>query len=352
MKKTLARLALISFALIASACNNATGSTEQSTSASIPSTSSSSLDVSTTSSSSSDAGKDFVNNQLSIPNGLKIYFKEQGARIDKIEFAGKQIAKDGFTVGRVANRIAKGEFTLNGTKYTVTKNDGNNSLHGGGRNWQGAFANANWTKVEQDYRHIKFKIVSADLDNGYPGEMTMFVTYTLSEDGTLSIEYSATTTLDTLCNPTNHLFISINGNSNYDNIKLQVAASNYTPLSNKLPTGEVKSVVGTQFDYINEKAFESAKSYDDNYVLDKAKDTFGKAATLTGTQLGIKVDVYTDRPGMQLYKEPNNGGICLETQMLPDAINHPEFDKYGTTILRAGETFTSKTAYQFTLLEK
>ena len=345
MKKTLARLALISFALIASACNNATGSTEQSTSNSIPSTSSSSLDVSTASSNSSDTGKDFVNNQLSIPNGLKIYFKEQGARIDKIEFAGKQIAKDGFTVGRVANRIAKGEFTLNGTKYTVTKNDGNNSLHGGGRSWQGPFAQANWTKVEQDYRHIKFKIVSADLDNGYPGEMTMFVTYTLSEDGALTIDYSATTTKDTLCNPTNHLFIDINGNRSYSNLKLQVAASNYTPLQNQLPTGEVKSVAGTQFDYINEKTFDSEKSYDDNYVLDKEKGTFGKVATLTGTQ--YKVEVSTDRPGLQLYKEPNNGGICLETQMLPDAINHPEFDKYGTTILRAGETFTSKTTYHF-----
>ena len=358
MKKTLARLALISFALIASACNNATGSTEQSTSNSIPSTSSSSLGVSTTSSSSSDTGKDFVNNQLSIPNGLKIYFKEQGARIDKIEFAGKQIAKDGFTVGRVANRIAKGEFTLNGTKYTVTKNDGNNSLHGGGRTWQGPFATANWTKVEQDYRHIKFKIVSADLDNGYPGEMTMFVTYTLSEDGALTIDYSATTTKDTLCNPTNHLFIDVNGNAdrNYRNINLQINADNYTPVNNsneKLPTGAIASVSGTQFDYTTEKAFDGSKNYDDNYVLNQVNpaDSLTRAAILTGTQLGVRVEVFTDRPGMQLYKD-GSGNICLETQMLPDAINHPEFDKYGTTILRAGETFTSKTAYQFTLLEK
>ena len=174
--------------------------------------------------------------------------------------------------------------------------------------------------------------------------MKMFVTYTLSETGELSIEYSATTTQDTLCNPTNHLFIDINGSRSYSNVKLQVAGSNYTPLQNQIPTGEVKSVSGTKFDYIDEKAFKSSESYDDNYVLDKEKGAFGKAATLTGTQ--YKVDVYTDRPGLQLYKD-GSGNICLETQMMPDAINHPEFDKYGTTVLKAGETFTSKTTYHF-----
>ena len=346
MKKILARLALISFALITAACGNKGSSSETSSSVE-PSISS---DTSTPSSSSlapSSSDPKIVDNQLSAANGLKVYFKEQGARIDKIEFDGKQIAKDGFTVGRVANRIAGGKFTLNGTQYSVTKNDGNNSLHGGGRQWQGPFATANWKKEEQTINSIKYSIVSQDKDNGYPGEMKMFVTYTLSETGELSIEYSATTTQDTLCNPTNHLFIDINGSRSYSNVKLQVAGSNYTPLQNQIPTGEVKSVSGTKFDYIDEKAFKSSESYDDNYVLDKEKGAFGKAATLTGTQ--YKVDVYTDRPGLQLYKD-GSGNICLETQMMPDAINHPEFDKYGTTVLKAGETFTSKTTYHFSKL--
>ena len=346
MKKLLGRIALISFALITAACGGNNKSSEQSTS-SIESTSEPSASSSSTPFPSTTSDPKIVNNQLTAANGLKVNFKEQGARIDKIEFDGKQIAKDGFTVGRVANRIKGGQFTLNGTQYTVTKNDGNNSLHGGGRSWQGPFATANWTKEEQTVNSIKFSIVSQDKDNGYPGEMKMYVTYTLSDDGALSIEYSATTTKDTLCNPTNHLFIDINGNRSYSNVKLQVAASNYTPLQNQLPTGEVKSVAGTQFDYINEKTFDSSKNYDDNYVLDKTKDTFGKAASLTGTQ--YKVEVSTDRPGLQLYKD-GSGNICLETQMMPDAINHPEFDKYGTTILRAGETFTSKTTYQFSKL--
>lgn len=343
MKKILARLALISFALITAACGNKGSSSETSSSVG----SSISSDTSTPSSNSlapTSSDPKIVDNQLSAANGLKVYFKEQGARIDKIEFDGKQIAKDGFTVGRVANRIAGGKFTLNGTQYSVTKNDGNNSLHGGGRSWQGPFATTNWKKEEQTINSIKYSIVSQDKDNGYPGEMKMFVTYTLSETGELSIEYSATTTQDTLCNPTNHLFIDINGSRSYSNVKLQVAGSNYTPLQNQLPTGEVKSVSGTKFDYIDEKAFKSSESYDDNYVLDKDKGAFGKAATLTGTQ--YKVDVYTDRPGLQLYKD-GNGNICLETQMMPDAINHPEFDKYGTTVLKAGETFTSKTTYHF-----
>ena len=346
MKKILARLALISFALITAACGNKGSSSETSSSVE-PSISSDTSTPSSNSLAPSSSDPKIVDNQLSASNGLKVYFKEQGARIDKIEFDGKQIAKDGFTVGRVANRIAGGKFTLNGTQYSVTKNDGNNSLHGGGRSWQGPFATTNWKKEEQTINSIKYSIVSQDKDNGYPGEMKMFVTYTLSETGELSIEYSATTTQDTLCNPTNHLFIDINGSRSYSNVKLQVAGSDYTPLQNQIPTGEVKSVSGTKFDYIDEKAFKSSESYDDNYVLDKEKGAFGKAATLTGTQ--YKVDVYTDRPGLQLYKD-GSGNICLETQMMPDAINHPEFDKYGTTVLKAGETFTSKTTYHFSKL--
>ena len=348
MKKILARLALISFALITAACGNKGSSAEASSMK--PSVSSdTSISSVEKSSSSSTSSKTYSSNyQLSTADGLKVYFKEQGARIDKIEYNGKQIAKDGFTVGRVANRIKNGQFTLNGSQYSVTKNDGNNSLHGGGSNWQGPFANANWETKEQTASSIKYKIVSADNDNGYPGEMTMYVTYTLTEAGELSIEYSATTTKDTLCNPTNHLFIDINGNRSYNNVKLQINADSYNPLNNnKIPTGEIKSVAGTNFDYLEEKTLKGDRSiqYDHNYVLNHTtKGDYMKAATLTGTQ--YKVDVYTDRPGMQLYKD-DNGNVCLETQMLPDAINHPEFDEYGTTILRAGETFTSKTTYHF-----
>ena len=306
------------------------------------------------SSSSSSSSQTFVNNELSTESGLVIKFKDTGASIDTITFKNKQIAKDGFVVGRCANRIAGAKFTLNGTTYNVSKNDGQNSLHGGAgsgmNSWRGPFATKAWTKVDQTASSIIYTIHSADIENGYPGAMDMTVKYTLSQEGKLEIEYSATSTKDTLCNPTNHLFMALNGYSSngsasYDNIKLWINADNYTPLSNQIPTGQIVSVTGTQFDYSTEKAFDKSKSYDDNYALNG--DGYRKVATMTGTSLGVKVDVITDRPGLQLYKD-GSGSICLETQMFPDAINQENFE---SPILRAGEEFYSKTAYCFTSVE-
>lgn len=318
---------------------------ETSSNATSKSTPTSSIEPSSSQSSSSSQA--FKDNELSTENGLIIKFNAKGARIDKITFKNKQIAKDGFTVGRCANRIAGAKFTLNGTTYNVTKNDGQNSLHGGGSSWQGPFANANWTKVEQTASTITFSLHDNNGSNGYPGNMDMTVKYTLSQEGELYIEYTATSDQDTLCNPTNHLFMDLNGNANrkYPNINLEINADSYTPLSNQLPTGEIKSVEGTQFDYRSNKAFDGSKSYDDNYVLNG--DGYRKVATMTGTSLGVKVDVFTDRPGLQLYKD-GSGSICLETQMFPDAINQENFE---SPILRAGEEFYSKTAYCFTSVE-
>ena len=328
--------------IIDSSSNEPESSSKEESSESIP-TSSSQSSESKSSSSSSQAQQSFVENQLSTESGLKINFKAQGARIDKITWGAKQIAKDGFTVGRCANRIAGGKFSINGTEYSVTKNDGQNSLHGGGRNWQGPFANANWTKVEQTASTITYSISSADGEEGYPGKMDMTVKYTLQETGELTIEYSAQSTKDTLCNPTNHLFMDLNGSGdrNYRNISLWIDADKYTPLKNSLPTGEIANVEGTQFDFRTEKTFDGSKSYDDNLVLNG--EGYRKVATMKGTSLGVQVDVYTDRPGLQLYKD-GSGNICLETQMFPDAINHGEFE---SPILQAGVDFYSKTTYHF-----
>lgn len=279
---------------------------------------------------------------------LVVSFNKTGATISSVKWNNTQIASNGFTVGRVANRIANGKFSIDGTQYSVSINANPHSLHGGAgsgmNSWRGPFATKDWTKTAQTDSSITYQIVSADGENGYPGQMTMTVTYTLSQAGELSIHYTATTTKDTLCNPTNHLFMALNGNTSYDNIKLWIDADNYTPLSNQIPTGEIKPVENTKFDYRSEKAFDKSSSYDDNYVLNGTGAR--KVATMTGTTLGVKVDVITDRPGLQLYKE-SNGNICLETQMFPDMINHPEFASYGTTILRKGETFESTTTYAF-----
>ena len=352
MKKGLFVL-LLSSMLAICACQTQRGSTSRSSenSSSIVSSSSRSSSSSSSSKSTSGSSDNFVKDQLSTESGLKVYFKAQGARIDKITWGSgnKQVAKDGFIVGRCANRIAYGKFSIDDKQYSVTVNNGQHSLHGGGQSWQGPFANAIWTKVEQTASTITYSIHSKDGDQGYPGNMDMTVKYTLSQSGELLIEYRASTDADTLCNPTNHLFMAVNGNNSYNDIKLQINADNYTPLQNEIPTGQIASVAGTQFDYRTEKSFDSSKSYDHNYVLNGTG--YRKAATLTGTSLGLRIDVFTDRAGLQLYKDAGSGSICLETQMFPDMINHSEFDAYGTTILRKGQEFYSKTAYCFSPVE-
>lgn len=345
MNKNIARLLVISLITLVSACGG-----QPSNSSSVASSSSSTKQVSSSSIVSSSSKKDYVDNQLSTNSGLVVKFKAEGATIDSIKWNNTTIADRGFVVGRCANRIANGRFTLDGQTYNVSINDrdSNSSLHGGTGSgmysWRGPFATKDWTLVEQTASTIEYKIESPDGENGYPGKMTMNVKYTLSQAGELLIEYTATTTKDTLCNPTNHLFMRMNGTDNYSSLKLWINANQYTPRisnTNKLPDGTIYPVAGTVFDYTTERAFDGSKSYDDNLVLDGTG--YRKVATMTGTTLGVKVDVFTDRPGMQLYNE-GSGNVCLETQMLPDAINHDNFE---SPILKAGETFYSKTAYCF-----
>ena len=362
MKRIISKIILLTAIVTISACNkpyqnsnksessaDVTLSTEEPAKSSGPNISSTSIKSSSTVSSSSSqntsSGPTIVDNQLSTENGLVVKFKNNGASIDKITWKGKQIAKDGFVVGRCTNRIAGATFKIDGTTYNVSKNDGQNSLHGGSgsgmNSWRGPFATKDWTKVEQTESSITYSIHSADKENGYPGNMDMTVKYTLSQQGDLAIEYRATTDAPTLCNPTNHLFIAVNGNNSHNNIKLQINADNYTPLKNGIPTGQIVSVAGTQFDYRTEKAFDGSKSYDDNLCLNG--EGYRQVASLTGETTYLKINVSTDRPGLQLYKD-GSGNICLETQMYPDAINQANFTD---PILRPGEEFYSKTTYSF-----
>lgn len=323
------------------------------------STQESSSESSSSSNSSSeddlDDGREIRENKLYTDSGLSIEFSETGAAISKISWDNTQIAKDGFVVGRCANRIANAEFSLNGQTYTLDKNDNNkHSLHGGSgsgfNSWRGPFATATWTKEPQtNASSITFKIHSNDGDHGYPGIMDMTVKYTLKQSGELLIEYSAenSSTVDTLWNPTNHLYMNLNGsnNRNYNNVNLMIDADSYTPIDNeKIPDGTTASVEGTKFDYRTETAFRSNEEYDDNYVLNGTG--YRKVASMSGTTGGYKVEVFTDRPGLQLYKA-GNGDICLESQMMPDAINQKDFEN---PILKAGETLTTKTAYVFSKL--
>ena len=350
MNKSKTLFSFVALALLLSAC---TGTPKESSDVPQPNSSSKAASTSSNPEESSipeesSSSQEIIQDKLYI-EGLEVFFNARGARIDKINWHGKQVAKDGFTVGRVANRIAQGKFTLNGQEYNVTKNNNGNSLHGGGNQWNGPFANANWTKVEQTFSSITYSYHSADGEAGYPGNMDMTVKYTLNAEGALSIQYTATSDADTLCNPTNHLYISVNGNTSYDDTDLYINAEKYTPLnSNQLPTGEIASVAGTKYDYQEKRAFSKNDEYDDNYVL--KGEGFRTVASLTGHKTFLNILVQTDRPCMQLYKA-GQGQICLETQMMPDAINHSEFDSYGSTILKNGETFSSKTTYTFLAID-
>ena len=340
MKRIITRLLALSIITAISACGGPTNSANASKEP-VQSSSSSEEKSSSSSKKSSSSILDNKDVTLTTTSGLSIKFVSTGAAIDNVTFSGTKIAGNGFTVGRCANRIANGRFVLNGQTYNVAKNNGNDSLHGGDthNNWKGTIATSQWSKVEESTSSVAYTYYSADGENGYPGNMELTVKYTLNEENELLIEYTATTDKDTLCNPTNHLFIDISGNKSYNNLKLMVNADQYTPLNNGIPTGDFASVIGTQFDYRSEKTFDNSKKYDDNLVLNGSG--YRHAASLSSNR--FKVDVSTDRPGLQLYKE-SNGNICLETQMMPDAINHEKFED---PILRAGETFYSKTTYSF-----
>ena len=211
--------------------NNTVSSSESKSSSENAISSKNSTASSSSKNNTSSISSGYKDNELSTESGLVVKFNKTGAAIESIKWNNTQIAKDGFVVGRCANRIANGKFSIDGTEYSVSINSSPHSLHGGQgsgfNSWRGPFATKDWTKVDQTASSIKFSIESADGENGYPGKMNMTVEYTLSQAGELAIQYTATTTKDTLCNPTNHLYMNLNGSNaarNYNNIKLQVTA--------------------------------------------------------------------------------------------------------------------------------
>lgn len=335
MEKYLKGFLLISLTTFLVACANPVNS---STPISSSQTTSSIKPIS--SSKDSNSGGGIVAEQLSTSSGLTFKFDAKGARITSVEWDGKRIGKDGFIAGRVANRIANAKFDLNGQTWNLEKGAWDKHQLHGGPNMNG-WSNDNWTLIDQTSNQIIYSLHSPHLDKGYPGAVDITVTYTLSDAGELLIEYDAVTDQDTIINPINHLYMSLNGNNSAANHTLWLDADSYTEKDSELiPTGTILSVEGNKFDFRTEKTIPQ-NSYDDNYVLNG--EGYRRVATMTGTLSGIKVDVYTDRPGLQLYN--TNTDICLETQNFPDAIHHENFP---SPILRKDETFYSKTAYVFT----
>lgn len=278
----------------------------------------------------------------------------------------------GATVGRFANRIAKGRFTLDGTSYQLTLNDGANSLHGGGRGFDKRVWTADIDGAAPD--SVRLTYVSAAGEEGYPGELTAHVTYRLREDDSLEIAYRATTTAPTPVNLANHAYFNLTGDPRQTILahRLRINAEAFTPVDATLiPTGELRPVAGTPFDFrravsigsrigAHDEQLTFGHGYDHNWVLTPAPAgaALRLAAVLSDPRSGRVMEIRTTQPGLQFYsgnflngKPSGEGsvygyrtGLCLETQHFPDSPNHPAFPN---TILRPGQTYSEKTVLRF-----
>ena len=290
---------------------------------------------------------------------------------EKFESIVKGDMFGGAIVGRYANRIANGKFTLDGTEYNLQINNKPNTLHGGRNGWFSKVWSATIPENSK-YPAVMLSYICPDMEEGFPGTLTIEVTYTWTDKNEIIIDYVATTDKKSVINVTNHAYFNLHGAGNdyvFDQI-LTLNASRYTPVDkSQIPTGELRSVKGTPFDFtvphpIGEKIGETYENavlggYDHNYVLDNK----GKVdATVYDPVSGRVMEVITDQPGMQFFsgngltwkKAAASGtkavntrsGFALETQHFPDSPNHPDFP---STVIVPGEKFKSRTIYKFSV---
>lgn len=275
------------------------------------------------------------------------------------------------TIGRYGNRIANGKFVLDGKEYTLAINNGPNSLHGGPT----GFHKRVWDVVAHDNSHIVFHYLSADGEEGFPGNVNVEMTYTLTDDNELRIDYRATTDKKTLVNLTNHAFFSLSGIGNptpdvYDNL-VTIHADFYLPTdATSIPIGEVAPVAGTPMDFrtphtvgerINDDFIQlkQANGYDHCYVLNKKEaGELSFAARCIEPESGRTLEVYTTEPGLQFYTAnwnhgmegahgatfPDRSAVCFEAQHFPDTPNKAHFP---TAVLMPGEQYRQTTIYKF-----
>jgi aldose 1-epimerase len=269
----------------------------------------------------------------------------------------------GCICGRVCNRIAEGKFVLGGKNYSLAVNNGPNHLHGGLTGFDKRIWNAEI--IEESGRvGIKLSYFSPDMEEGYPGNLTVSCTYTLNNKNELDIEYAASTDQTTIVNLTNHAYFNLTGGKDQIlNHKLELPAKSFTKSVGSIPTGEIVSVKGTPFDFLTRKNLGQdiaglEDGYDLNFVLDNPEGKLVFAGCLCEENSGRKVDVYTTQPGIQLYtgywipelviggqkKFGRYSGVALETQHYPDSINKPNFP---SVVLTSGQTFQEKTVYSF-----
>jgi len=276
----------------------------------------------------------------------------------------------GATIGRYGNRIAKGKFTLDGKQYQLSVNNGVNTLHGGKKGFQYVV----WNADKLNDSTIQFTYLSKDGEEGFPGNVNVKVTYSLTGDNSLKCEYEATTDKTTVVNLTNHAYFNLNGEGSGTilNHIVQIYAEKYNPIdSGWIPLGPIATVKGTPFDFtkpttigarINDdnQQLKNGQGYDHNFVLNGTKvDGLNHAATVTGDKSGIVMNVYTQEPGLQFYsgnfmagkntfsngsKDDYRTAFAMETQHFPDSPNEPS---YPSTVLKPGQLYKTYSLYNF-----
>jgi aldose 1-epimerase len=282
----------------------------------------------------------------------------------------------GALIGRYGNRIGKGRFTLNGVEYKLAINNGENSQHGGVKGFDKVVWNAKSRKTMHGPA-LELTYLSRDGEEGYPGNLSVKVIYTLTKYDELKIDYYATTDKDTVINLTNHSYFNLAGEGNGDILdhRLSIGANFFTPIdAGLIPTGEFRNVIGTAFDFMHQATIGSridhddeqlkfGHGYDHNFVLNGKTGQLQQVATVVEDTTGRMMEVWTTEPGMQFYTGnfldgtltgksgkvyQRRSGFCLETQHYPDAPNKPTFP---STVLKKGRRYRSTTSYRFMVLK-
>lgn len=334
-------------------------------------------------------GKQVTSYTLTNKNGMEAEFIDYGAILVKLWVPDKKGNKAdvvlgydmvaeyektttyyGGFIGRCGNRIGNAKFTLNGKTYTLDKNNNGNCLHGGEQGYNNMMYEVE-TFEEEEGPVIEFSRLSPDMEQGFPGNLDITVTYTLTHENELIIEYLAVPDKDTVVNLTNHAYFNLSGHKSGTilNHKIRLDADSFIPTDAELiPTGEIAKVEGTPMDFrtaktigqdidVDYEPLNFGGGYDHNYVLNTTGDGIELIGELMDEASGRTMEIYTDLPGVQLYagnfiagsakgggEYVKRAGVCFETQHFPDAVNHENFP---SPIVKAGEEFDSTTIYRF-----
>ncbi len=284
---------------------------------------------------------------------------------DDVNDYAKKSPYFGALIGRFGNRIAKGRFTLNGVEYKLATNDGPNHLHGGKK----GFDKVVWTAKPMETKEgpaLKLTYLSRDGEEGYPGNLSCTVIYTLTDNNELKIAYQATTDKDTIVNLTHHSYFNLAGYNSGDVLghELMINANSFTPVDKTaIPTGEIKAVKGTPWDFtkpmtIGSRIKDVPGGYDHNYVLNNSKGKLSLAASAYEPKTGRVMEMFTTEPGVQFYSGNfldgslkgkgavynKHAGFCLEAQHFPDSPNKSNFP---SVVLKPGQKYTQLTVYKF-----